>query len=531
MSPGAVDLPRVARDLRCIAFVSAIGAAARGGKVVHAEPPRRSRRRSVLVVWMLLAIGAVTGLAWWDSRREREAVLGDVGSEQAVLVELVANNLRSRLAAVERGALVVADRGAPWAVGRYSTVEVRAASLPPSRASDSDTVVVSVPTADGRVVDLGIRPTDLLGAEPAVDREGALRILLAPPKSNLLYPTDGRPIASASLRRGLDGNLPTVRLSRSEAAEIGLVARTAMAGLVHVDAGGLGRWGAIAIGTAARQRDRETRAFWRLVLGVGVASSLVLAFGGVALREQRKELQLQAALAVAEAHRERDEQLARAERVATMGTFAMGIVHEVSTPLAVILGRAEQLLGRANQDERSVHAAQAILQQVDRIQVVIRRFLDMARGGPPALARADPGEVVRSAAASVEHRFANAGVSLAANIPPDMPEVHCDRGLLEQAIVNLLLNACDACPPDGNVEITVRSDSERVAFVVTDDGQGIAPVDADRVKKAFFTTKPPGAGTGLGLPIASEIAKSHRGELTIAPMDPRGTRACIEIPL
>jgi signal transduction histidine kinase len=214
-----------------------------------------------------------------------------------------------------------------------------------------------------------------------------------------------------------------------------------------------------------------------------------------------------------------------------MGTFAMGIVHEVSTPLAVILGRAEQLLGRANQDERSVHAAQAIVQQVDRIQVVIRRFLDMARGGPPALARTDPGDVVRSAAASVEHRFANAGISLAANIPPDMPEVHCDRGLLEQAIVNLLLNACDACPEGGRSRSRRGPTREQVAFVVTDDGQGIAPIDADRAKKAFFTTKPPGAGSGLGLAIASEIAKSHRGEFTIAPKEPRGTRACIEIPL
>jgi two-component system, NtrC family, sensor kinase len=109
--------------------------------------------------------------------------------------------------------------------------------------------------------------------------------------------------------------------------------------------------------------------------------------------------------------------------------------------------------------------------------------------------------------------------------------VQCDRALLEHAIVNLLLNACEACRPGDRVELATRSAPERVAFVVTDDGAGITPKNAARAKEPFFTTKGPGRGSGLGLAIATEIAHSHRGELHIAPGEAGGTRAAIEIPI
>ena len=304
-----------------------------------------------------------------------------------------------------------------------------------------------------------------------------------------------------------------------------------MAGLAHVDAGQLGQWGVVAVASAARERDREKRALWRLLLGVVVTSGLVFLFGGIALRKQRREFALERELAVAEGQRAGEDALAQAQRIATMGTFAMGIAHEVATPLGVIVGRAEQLIGRIQDDDRATRGARTILKQADQIQQIVRRFLDMARGGRPSLERADPSDVARAAAAAVEHRFAKANVALTADIPANMPGVHCDRALLEQALVNLLLNACDACKSGEHVEIAARADAERVAFVVTDDGVGITDEHAARATEPFFTTKPEGQGTGLGLAIATEIAKSHRGDLTIAHNTKRGTRACIEIPI
>jgi signal transduction histidine kinase len=143
----------------------------------------------------------------------------------------------------------------------------------------------------------------------------------------------------------------------------------------------------------------------------------------------------------------------------------------------------------------------------------------------------DSSSVARDAVALVDHRFGKVGVHLTTDVPAHLPMIQCDKALLEHALVNLLLNACEACKPGSTVDITARSDGQKVAFVVNDDGEGITAEDAARATEPFFTTKPEGVGTGLGLAIASEIVKSHRGTLTIEPRSPRGTRACVEIPV
>jgi two-component system NtrC family sensor kinase len=483
---------------------------------------------------MLLAIAIITALAWWDEQREANAALRDLETEQTVVASSLAASLRAHLATVERDAILIGEHGPPPPDGPgapYAPAAVRDSRVGPTIAGDPSRIVISVPLGDGRLVDVGVSARDLLDPEQRVERAGELAVLLAAPNDASLYTVSGLRLDSPPLRDALARRAPAQRLARPEAAQIGLPARTAMAGLAQVDAGSLGHWGVAVVASAARERDREKRALWRLVLGVLVASGLVLVFGGVALRNQRKELQVARELAMAQAQRAGDHALARAQRIATMGTFAMGVAHEVSTPLGVILGRSEQLLGRLQGDERAVRGAQVIVQQVDRIQQIVRRFLDMARGGSPSLERTDPADVGRAAAAAVEHRFAKAGVSLTTDIARTMPPVLCDRSLLEQAIVNLLLNACEACRPGDHVELAARSEAERIAFVVIDDGAGITLEHAARAKEPFFTTKAPDRGSGLGLAIATEIAHSHRGELTIAPGPARGTRACIEIPI
>jgi signal transduction histidine kinase len=98
-------------------------------------------------------------------------------------------------------------------------------------------------------------------------------------------------------------------------------------------------------------------------------------------------------------------------------------------------------------------------------------------------------------------------------------------------LVNLLLNACDACQAGGHVELRVVAEEDRVAFVVLDDGGGISADAAARIMDPFFTTKPVGEGSGLGLAIANELVKHHRGTLTVAAREGHaGTRASVELP-
>jgi signal transduction histidine kinase len=112
-----------------------------------------------------------------------------------------------------------------------------------------------------------------------------------------------------------------------------------------------------------------------------------------------------------------------------------------------------------------------------------------------------------------------------------VPAVACDRLLIEQALVNLLLNACDACEDGGHVALEVTTDGGRVAFVVRDDGVGIGAEAASRATEPFFTTKAVGLGSGLGLAITREIVAHHRGDLAVVSRSPeRGTTATITLP-
>jgi signal transduction histidine kinase len=266
------------------------------------------------------------------------------------------------------------------------------------------------------------------------------------------------------------------------------------------------------------------------VTGVLMASCLVGAFGGIALRTQRKQDALKRDLALADLRRERDAQLERENRAATMITLAAGIAHEVASPLNVIGGWAEQLADGADASRKG-RAIPAILAQTERIREVLSGFLRLARGDVPPLEEIKPSAVVAAAVELVEHRFQKAGVVLSAHAPDDLPAVRGDLRLLEHALVNLLLNACDACMPGGAVEVRASADRTDVSFIVSDDGIGISPDNAARVIEPFFSTKAPGEGSGLGLAIATEIVKIHRGALTLAPREPCGTSASIRLPI
>jgi signal transduction histidine kinase len=485
-----------------------------------------------LVAWMLAAISVVTGLSWWDETREDDAALSDLEAEQSVFASSMAAGLKQGLATVQRDAILIGEYGIVPPGAHYLPVVVRRADEPRATTHDPERMVLTTPISAGRFVDLGLKLTDFadFGADAEHRRDFVVLVDDPDPNGPSLFGAEGlasrSPVVTSALRAGVR----SLRLTPDQAVQLGLPRRTSVAGIATLDAGPVGRWGVVTAASAAPQRDRSRRAQRRLVLTVCLASGLVIAFGGAALRKQRREMELAAELSLSELRRQRDEDLLRAGRVATMGTFAMGIAHEVSTPLGIIVGRAEQLQGRLQGDERAAKHAQAILKQTERIQLIVRRFLDMARGRPPALVRTDPGAIARDATAAVEHRFARAQVSLSTDVPAALPLIQCDRDLLEQALVNLLLNACEACRAGGQVELAASADSERVVFLVNDDGAGIRPEDAARATEPFFTTKGNSQGSGLGLAIASEIVKSHHGALTIAPGEGKGTRARIEIP-
>jgi signal transduction histidine kinase len=338
---------------------------------------------------------------------------------------------------------------------------------------------------------------------------------------------DGRHAAPPELLAAIARGDRVARIAPAVAAGLGLPERTAMIGIAR---GADGRVVAV-VTSAEHQRDRDFGGRKRVLLATLLAVAVVAGSAAIVWRKQRSEAELARELAVAETARSRDAEIDRLSRAATMAALGSGVAHELATPLGVIVGRAEQLKARVGDDERSAKNVQAILDQADHIDQVVRGVLGLARGAPIALQSIHPDQLVTSTVELVAHRFERANVRLVPAVANDLPEIRCEPLLLKHAVVNLLLNACDASPPASTVRLDVHVRDHDVEIEVTDDGEGIAPGDAARAIEPFFTTKPVGRGTGLGLAIANEIAKTHRGALEIGPRQPKGTRAAIRIPI
>lgn len=448
-------------------------------------PHRRCYRNGLLIVLMGATIWTVALLVYEDIKRRSAESLGDFAEDQATLAQCLAQNLRERLATRPQEPTLPQE----W--------------------------------------------LELLGSLRAFERTGERLVLLqlspATPAS-FLTPT-GELLLSVPLKEALRQGLSFVQLPREEAYRLGLPRRMAIAGLAPL-VGRQGRsWSVAAVATAWRERDREQQESWRTLLAVLIAAGAVLTLGGIAMHWQRQEQRTQRALELGDALRKRDERLAQASRVATLGTLAMGITHELSTPLSIIAARAEQLLSRVPADDRAGRSARVILEQSERMSQIIRGMLGLVRGQNPEAEPLRPADVAQAAVALVEHRFTQSGIRLALDAPADLPRIIGDPRLLEHALVNLLLNAHDACTAGGHVELRVRVAAAAVLLCVIDDGAGISTADAERAMEPFFTTKPVGQGAGLGLAIAHEIVKSHRGSLHIAPRPEGGTCAAITLPL
>jgi signal transduction histidine kinase len=468
-------------------------------RAVMQSGANRSRpwpRTGILVLLMTLSILTVAALTYQDVKRRYGESMEEFADSQETLARCLAHDLSARLAGI------------------------------PDAHQATRTELRSQPAMPWHL---------LLAGMKSIEQSGSLVLLFLRPGSERFETTDGRTVASELLHESIRTRNSTFRVPREVAEQFGLPRRAAVAGLARLEIGAGEEWWVAAVASAHRARDREAAAGWRMVLAVLVAAGSVLLLGGVALYGQRRELRAEHALAVEDARRKREAELERASRAATIGTLAMGITHELSTPLGVITARAEQLLAKIAGDERGERSVRVIQEQAEHMSQIIRGMLGLARGQNPVAKELAPITVVRGAVSLVEHRFAEAGVPLRVTVQETPPLLRGDPRLLEHALVNLLLNACDACmatqSDSRSVELSLHFAEGMATFRVIDNGAGISPEAAARAMEPFFTTKPVGQGTGLGLAIAQEIVKSHRGTLRIAPRPEGGTRAEISLPI
>jgi PAS domain S-box-containing protein len=227
-------------------------------------------------------------------------------------------------------------------------------------------------------------------------------------------------------------------------------------------------------------------------------------------------------------------QVVRAERLATLGQLAAGVVHELNNPLTSITVYAEYLERKLAQsaEESDLEKLRRIGASAQRILRFSRDLVQYARPSGRDLEPVDLAGVVRQSVSICEHLVERGGISLTIEVDPELPVVHAVSGQLEQVLINLITNAVHAVENGGRVVVRALVDSQSTALLeVADSGPGIPDEDRDKIFEPFFTTKVDGKGTGLGLPIVRNIVEQHRGEIRVERSDLGGAAFRVILPI
>ncbi|MGD8742581.1 MAG: sensor histidine kinase, partial [Granulosicoccaceae bacterium] len=233
--------------------------------------------------------------------------------------------------------------------------------------------------------------------------------------------------------------------------------------------------------------------------------------------------------------RERDKAesaVRQSERLAAVGQMAAGIGHEINNPLMNIMSLASLI-------EKSLdkHSDKDLLQDIHTLQDegqrcarIVQGILKFARASEPHIERFDMAALLNDTLALLRHRFEATSLSLEKNICNQL-YMQGDPNQLQQVIVNILLNAIQASPANSGLSVSLEQIDGNARIVVQDQGQGIPADELSRVFNPFYSTKPEGEGTGLGLSVSYGIVQKHGGHISIESGDSEGTTVVIMLPV
>ncbi|MHC5040275.1 MAG: PAS domain S-box protein, partial [Planctomycetota bacterium] len=225
-------------------------------------------------------------------------------------------------------------------------------------------------------------------------------------------------------------------------------------------------------------------------------------------------------------------QIARADKLASLGQLAAGVAHELNNPLTAVLTYAHLLKRRTQQGEEIHHQLELIVEAGTRCRQIVRDLLDFAREKKPTKALEDVDGIIRHVLSLMRNQIMIRKVLVKERLSEDLPTIRVDRPQIEQVLVNILLNGMEAMPEGGTLTVSSGFDSNRrlIAVSVEDTGTGISSEDMEKIFNPFFTTKVTGSGTGLGLSVSHRIINDHGGHIRVASRFGRGSKFTIEIP-
>lgn len=226
-----------------------------------------------------------------------------------------------------------------------------------------------------------------------------------------------------------------------------------------------------------------------------------------------------------------EEQLRHNERLSTLGLLAAEVAHEIRNPLTVMKMLFHSLDLRFPANDPRARDAEVMSEKMDHLNKIVDHLLGYARSTEPTLELVDVNELLDDVLLLTRQKLQHQKIELVRKLGEGLPTVRADRGQMEQACLNLILNAADAMTDGGKLTVSSavhRGPSRAVVLSFTDTGMGMAPEKQQQIFEPFLTTK--SHGTGLGLAIVQKIIEAHRGKIEVDSKPKRGTTFRILLP-
>lgn len=232
----------------------------------------------------------------------------------------------------------------------------------------------------------------------------------------------------------------------------------------------------------------------------------------------------------AEKQQQMQRSIERADRLTILGEIAAGIAHELNTPLGNILGFAE-LIQKQNKNHQIDQDLLKIINAAIHSREIVKKMMFFSCEMPQRLEQLEITPVILEALALLGPNFKKKQLRYAFNAPDTAVKSTIDSIQFTQVLFNILINAIYASPPQATISIDVENEIENVLIKISDSGPGIPPEQKPRIFEPFYTTKPIGEGTGLGLSVVHGILKSHKGSISISDNLPTGAVFEIRLPI
>ena len=234
-----------------------------------------------------------------------------------------------------------------------------------------------------------------------------------------------------------------------------------------------------------------------------------------------------------EQRRRIEEQIAQADKLASIGQLSAGIAHEINNPLGIILGYTQLLIRHEDPQSEKYQDLKTIEKHVRNCKSIVEDLLNFARTSKPKedLIRID--DAIEDVLSFVQHHADLDHIQIERNYDPALPEMPLDEKKIKQVFMNLIMNARHAIGDNGKLLLSTEyQDRDRkVVIKVTDTGHGIEKNNLSRIFDPFFTTKPTGEGTGLGLSVSYGIIKNHGGDIVVESKVGSGSTFTILLPV